>query len=730
MAACSWRLHCGGHGQTEKKAGWWSDSKPNRNSLAFTRLLSTSLLVDWLLYGTDLLALDIGSVLCDSVGTLSNDRFLETFFLLHRRSHLIVGSPPSIPITLAAMSRQRLAAVVFLVLFAFSASQRAFALSEDEVSACLDIARAIPGLASITPTPWTAPNLASTCNGSSPATGLTCYDSILTSLTIDASLSGSWPAALSKLTTLGSVAIYAPLTGTLPTEWSALALSTSMSSTPSLELNLSSTSSGSLPESWSNITGLKTLTLTFSKTSTTSISLPSWVGKIETVNVTNGKIDGFSTFTPALPNPQSGLDYIMENLYLTNVKLGATFPPGLTTMTYLRNLIIKNDPENVNFFGSASTSLPADISKMFLCTSISLVNVAFGGSLPSSYAGCRTYEFSGMPNLVGTIPSSLFNTMLVSTVTLHDLPKVKGSLPSPTQSIFNQVSTIDINNVGLDGTISPQLFSVRSFETLSLVNLPKLKGSLPESTSSCGLRRLSVSSLTSLTGSIPESLFANCSSLAMATIENTRITGTLPQSLAGVDFIKLVISNNPMSGTIPNITMSTYSSGLYLSLRNSGFSGTIPMSLASSYGSFSYIDLSRNRLDLCANNGTSGQDSLKERFNGVPTCDIGTQNPEECGCSSAWPTSCFPDETMSDACTPTTGNSPYSWETEFPPPPPLYNSPYYNSAPVAPTAPSVPSAPSSSPSGANGPTGNAPALQQNFCTTFICALLLILFVMN
>ena len=617
------------------------------------------------------------------------------------------------------MLLQRIGTFLFLVLFALTAIQCAMALSNEEVSACLEIVEAIPGLATMDPSPWNTSNLASTCNGGISAAGLTCYGSILEGLTIDSSLTGSFPSAISKLSTLTSVSIDASLTGALPSAWSSLPLE-------SLQLNLSLATSGPLPGSWSNLTQLRSLTIAFSKSSTTSISLPTWVGTVDTLSVTNGKIDDFVSFTPALP--VTSMYRVMQSLYLTNVKLGPNYPTALYSRHYVQNIVIKNDPENINYFGSPSTTLPSDLSQA-ACSRFSLQNVAFGGSLPSAFAMCQTYEFIGLTNLVGTVPSALFNTFMVRAVILRDLPKVKGSLPSPSQSIWNQLETIEIANLGLDGTISPQLFGVNSFHSLSLSNLPHLKGSLPDTTSKCGLEHLSISSLTSLTGSIPESLFHNCSALTSITIENTRISGSLPSSMAGRRFTRLVISNNPLSGTIPNFSIGWVSGGAHISLRNSGLSGSIPLSITEN--ELSYIDFSRNRLDLCANNGTLDQQKLSTAFSRASICDLGSQNPEACGCPEAWPASCLPPGAMDETCSPASGNAPYSWETEFPPPPPIYNSPYYNTAPAAPTVPVVPVPRSQFPPSygvGDGPTGSAPA--QVVSSSLMAFLLLILFVMN
>lgn len=131
------------------------------------------------------------------------------------------------------------------------------------------------------------------------------------------------------------------------------------------------------------------------------------------------------------------------------------------------------------------------------------------------------------------------------------------------------------NNL-FEGTIPTTLSKLSSLNILSLEN-NKITGSIPNIFPLSSLYSLDLSN-NNLTGTIPSSI-QFCSKLVSLTVSFNQISGQLPEGLTNLsNLVTLIASNNLISGTLPN-SISNLSALTYIDFTNNRLFGTIPNSI-------------------------------------------------------------------------------------------------------------------------------------------------------
>lgn len=531
-----------------------------------------------------------------------------------------------------------------------SAVTTAVAMDATQVSALLEVAAACPYLTASGNT-WTQANLQNACSSPTAASGIRACNAtgFPTKIDIPTFIADPCPlsASFSKLPALTSLIISAPINGTLPEAWSAL---TQLTTIELDETNIV----GSIPSSWSSMTSLTSLSIEFDTSNTaTNTVAPDWMGKLTELELEN---IGWSSFPSSLVDSSSSL----TSITLTNAKIQGAFPASLESNTKLQNLEISNSSNFVSSFG-LGLALPS-FSGMTALQHLTLSGLAFGGTMPAGFpSSLLSLSFASLPNLGGSIPTSLLDLPNLFGFSFQYMPSLIGGIPAPTNVAASKLGTVTIADSGLDGTIASAFASLPRVTVLTLKNLKGLSGTLsgPVGTTELPCNYIIVTITgTSISGPIPATFFSRCPFIATAALDNNRYTGSLPDTLAASvnnsKLTSLTISNNPMmSGTIPNIHFASQTTQLTLKLNSAGLYGSIPLSLLNTSGvGYSTFELSANQLDLCANANSSVQTAFAS--SGLaqikPTCNLFAQLPTECGCPSAWPAVCFLARPMAPTC--------------------------------------------------------------------------------
>lgn len=544
---------------------------------------------------------------------------------------------------------------VFAVLLALSLLSTASAVDMDagQVEACLEIASAIPSLSTRSTGAWTEANLLRACDNATVVAGiLACNSSgFVSSIAFTNAINYAnavLPEAVSRLTALYSFTISGSISGTLPSSWSSL------SSLGNLRFE-STALTGAIPETWSTLTNLTVFVADFHSNNTqTPTTPPSWFGtRLTALTVIDANFNAFPAGLASSPT--------MKYLSLINVVCsGCAMPAELATMPAISILQITNNWASAPIdFGGPTSSLPSDFSQSSL-SSLYLTGLTLGGQLPSKFntSTFNTLSAHNLPNIEGPIPQGLIDNPVARVISMSRIPKLSGDVPAPTSPASTKWSSIEISECGLDGTINPMIVNIPTLSTFSLIGLTKLTGTIPEpignSTYPCNIEQIYIDNNIGLHGSVPSAYFTKCGQLGGISFNNDSLTGTLPAALANIlspTFYSLSISDNPTSGTIPNIAFpSDLRAGLAsIAFSNAGLTGNIPLSLASTT-EYTRFQFDGNSLNLCANAAQSLQNTLRTLV-ASSRCNLSGQTPSECGCPDSWPERCFTDN-MPATCPP------------------------------------------------------------------------------
>lgn len=570
---------------------------------------------------------------------------------------------------------------VALAMFCFAGSADAVPMEASQVSALLAVADAMPFLKPY----WTLSDLENACNTDTSPTGVVCNSTgFPTRITISESMATNpSPCPLAEdfalLPALKHINIHYQVNGTLPLAWKNLA---------NLEqLWLTNTQlTGGFPDDWEQLTRLTSLIIEFNVTNDVWILPPAWLTNLTSISLKNMQ------WTEFVSTPAMTWNTEMFSLHNVQIRTGR-FPTDFGLNTKLRDFSIYNTSSNfpVSGFGENS-SLPSDLSGMTSLLGFTLSSIRLGGPMFTVLPPQLNYlTLRALPALNGTLPQALFSSSPLWEVTMEYLPLLSGDLPGSSKPTHNRLSKLTLNHLGLSGTIVPSFPSMTHLHTMTITNIPGLTGGMPSPDGSlpCALQTVTISGITSLGGPVPSGYTSFCRFITTLILDNNGFTGSLPASLApnanNALLTRLSISDNPTSGAIPEMHMSSGSPmGLSLSFYNAGLTGSIPLSLLNSphYG-FGTLLLYGNSLDLCANANETDQMTFVTQglvSYGIPTCNLQFQNPIECGCPDSWPAACFSNRPMASNCSGI---------------PPSYTlTPIEPISPVEPISPIVPTAPS------------------------------------
>ncbi|KAK3444996.1 LOW QUALITY PROTEIN: hypothetical protein EUGRSUZ_A00560 [Eucalyptus grandis] len=166
---------------------------------------------------------------------------------------------------------------------------------------------------------------------------------------------------------------------------------------------------------------------------------------------------------------------------------------------------------------------------------------------------------------------------------------------------FYNLTTLDLNNCGLQGEFPQKIFQVQTLQTIDLSFNELLQGSLPGFPENGSLQRL-VLSFTNISGRLPESIgnlknlsrielvscnfdgnipssFSYFSHLAYLDFSFNNFTGSIPSLSKSKNMTQIKLSHNNLTGQIVSTQWEYLSSLLILDLRFNLLKGNIPSSL-------------------------------------------------------------------------------------------------------------------------------------------------------
>ncbi|XP_038985177.1 probable LRR receptor-like serine/threonine-protein kinase At3g47570 [Phoenix dactylifera] len=419
-------------------------------------------------------------------------------------------------------------------------------------------------------------------------------------------LQGEIPSALSQCRELQILSLRRNfLTGSIPDELASLSKLTYLdlrgnnltgSIPPSLE-NLSSlidldvntnSLSGIIPSSLGQLSSLVFLLLQYNNLVGT---IPSSLGKLSSLqylDLSHNNLDG--DISPSLGNLSSLLD-----LNLSYNNLTGSIPPSLGNLSSLTEMDLS--------INTLSGEIPPSLGLLPSVIALYLSGNALSGGIPPSFGSSSSLTLTAIGlshnKLSGRIPSSFYNLSSLTILGVADNELIGTLPPDLGRSLPNLQSLLMYFNQ-FHGPIPASLANASGLQDIELTGnnftgtIPTSLGALPE------LYWLSLdrnqleagdthgwSFLTSLT---------NCSNLQVLQLDDNRLRGTLPSSIANLSTTLqwLVLGGNQISGSLPSDIGKFFNLTL-LDLGRSHLTGSIPDSVGE-LRSLQRLYLSNNKL--------------------------------------------------------------------------------------------------------------------------------------
>ncbi|XP_073149158.1 leucine-rich repeat receptor protein kinase HPCA1-like isoform X2 [Henckelia pumila] len=230
--------------------------------------------------------------------------------------------------------------------------------------------------------------------------------------------------------------------------------------------------------------------------------------------------------------------------------------------------------------------LPSSLENLKNLTSLMLVGCGFSGPIPPSIGSLQKLVYLSLNsnNFIGDIPptigylSRLLWLDIADNMITGTIPVSNGSTPGLDMLVHTK--HFHFGNNKLSGEIPPQLFSSNSSLIHLLLENNRLTGSIPSTlalTTSLEVVRLDRNSLG---GSVPDNL-NNLANVQTLFLSNNQLTGPLPD-LSGMVVLNAVdLSNNSFDATDIPPWFSSLPSLMTLIMDNTRIQGQIPISMFS-----------------------------------------------------------------------------------------------------------------------------------------------------
>ena len=313
---------------------------------------------------------------------------------------------------------------------------------------------------------------------------------------------------------------------------------------------------GTLPDSLSNLAGLRALTLADNQLHGT---LPAWLGNLSNLTFLDVAINNFD----------------------------GPLPAELGNLSKLTNLGMSRN----NFDGQ----IP-DLSRLTSLQYLYLWDNQLSGAIPTWLGGLTNLKelYLNRNLLSGAIPATL-NSLTSLTHLYLNLNQLSGTIPN--LSSLTRLQQLALSGNQLSEAIPTWLGGLTSLTHLYL-NQNQLSGTIPNLSSLTRLQQLALSR-NQLSGTIPN--LSSLTRLQQLALNQNQLSGTIPDLSSLVNLTRLNLRNNQLSGTIPTwLGQLTKLEHLYLSVNQ--LSGDFPAAL----GTLSNLTIAR----FASNKDADGNPSL------------------------------------------------------------------------------------------------------------------------
>lgn len=251
----------------------------------------------------------------------------------------------------------------------------------------------------------------------------------------------------------------------------------------------------------------------------------------------------------------------------------------------------------LNFLGNNFTgALPESICKLSKLEELYLQENVFSGFLPSCIGGAKNLRRMDVHSnkLSGVIPESITRLTNLESLCLQD-NFLTGNIPENIGNL-QELKELDLSNNSLTGIIPRSIVKLNSISILYL-NSNLLEGGMPPSKPG-QLSSLSFVSLQNnrLSGTIPLSI-GYLTSLQRLSLANNQLKGSVPSTLGNLKSLtELYLSYNQLSGQFPR-SIGGISELLLLSISHNMIEGPLPREI-SSLSNLQSLDFSFNHLNM------------------------------------------------------------------------------------------------------------------------------------
>ncbi|PQQ20172.1 receptor-like protein 12 isoform X1 [Prunus yedoensis var. nudiflora] len=300
---------------------------------------------------------------------------------------------------------------------------------------------------------------------------------------------------------------------------------------------------GQIPSSFGNLTQLQNLDLSGNQLQPKNLNWPPALSSLTDLDLSANNVNQIPDFIGSLTN--------LRNLRLSSCNLVGPIPSSFGNLTQLQHLDLRYNQlqlENLNWPPALSSLTDLDLSGQNLNTVLDLASIDFIGSLTN----LRYLSLSSC-NLVGEIPSSFGNLTQLQLLDLADNQLQAENLnwlPA-----LSSLTDLDLSGANLSTVFDwPEavLNKLPKLVALTLVNcsLPPPLPTLYKTNSSTSLAYVSLSD-----NHLTSSIFLWLSNYSLATLElsNNKLSGFIPDFIGNMSsLLDLDLSDNQIEGANPN----------------------------------------------------------------------------------------------------------------------------------------------------------------------------------
>ncbi|PRQ37583.1 putative protein kinase RLK-Pelle-LRR-XII-1 family [Rosa chinensis] len=303
----------------------------------------------------------------------------------------------------------------------------------------------------------------------------------------------------------------------------------------------------------------------------------------------------------------------------------------------------------LHFLSLSLNNFSGQLPYLSNCTELVILSLScnkFVGKIPADIGNSKNLEvlYLGFNSLTGTIPPTIGNLSNLETFVLKQT-NVKGSIPHDLGRLSRLITFI-IGRNGLSGPVPPEIFNISSLQVIEARD-NALSGKFP---SSSAVRLPSIGFISfsnnKITGQVP-SYFANFTKLYLFQVKNNSLYGPIPKNFGSLnhletlhlggnqltgdpgvptlDFLSslfncpslkaLVLSENPLNGTIPNSFGNSSSPLQLFSIDKCQIKGHIPKGIGS-LKSLTFLSWDNNNLSGNIPESIGGLERLQRLYLG------------------------------------------------------------------------------------------------------------------